>query len=227
MRAAVRFTVGSLLIATALCGLPDPSGAQESPADARPLFAGRNVLVVYLSRTNNTKAVAELIHQRVGGTIAAVEPATPYPSDYEATVQQVTRENDTGHLPPLKASVERIEQYDVVFLGFPTWGMQLPPPMKSFLRTHDLRGKTVVPFNTHAGYGVGRSLQTVRDLCAGCTVLEAFSTRGGVERDGRYLVIQGARATDVREELARWLQTIDATSVATARSRRRRPRTSH
>ena len=165
----------------------------------------KNVLIVYLSRTNNTKAVAEFIHQRVGGAIVAVELEKPYPADYGAIVRQVVRENETGYLPPLKTKIDRIEQYDVVFLGFPTWGMQLPPPIKSFLRQYNLRGKTVIPFNTNAGYGVGSSFQTVRDLCAQCTVLEGFSTRGGVERDGEYLAIKGARATEVQEELERWL----------------------
>lgn len=118
--------VRSLVIA-AICVLPDCSSAQQPRANAQPLFAGKNVLIVYLSRTNNTKTVAEFIQQRVGGTMMAVELEKPYPADYEATVQQVARENETGYLPPLKTKIDRIEQYDVVFLGFPTWGMQLPP----------------------------------------------------------------------------------------------------
>jgi flavodoxin len=196
----------SLVIATALCALPDCSSAQQPRADAEPLFAGKNVLIVYLSRTNNTKAIAEFIHQRVGGSIVAVELETPCPADYDDTVQQVARENETGYLPPLKTKIDRIGQYDVVFLGFPTWGMQLPPPMKSFLRQHNLGGRTVIPFNTNAGYGVGSSFQTVSDLCAQCTVLEGFSTRGGVERDGQYLVIKETRAAEVQKELESWLQ---------------------
>jgi hypothetical protein len=95
-----------------------------------------------------------------------------------------------------------------VFFGFPTWGMQLPPPIKSFLRQHNLKGKTVIPFNTNAGYGVGTSFQTVRELCAGCTVLEGFSTRGGVERDGQLLVVRGTRAEQVRQEVDGWLRKL-------------------
>jgi len=208
-------TVRSLVIATAIGVLPVCSSGQQPRANAQPLFAGKNVLIVYLSRTNNTKTVAEFIQQRIGGTIVAVELEKPYPADYEATVQQVARENETGYLPPLKTTIDRIEQYDVVFLGFPTWGMQLPPPIKSFLGQQNLRGKTVIPFNTNAGYGVGSSFQTVKDLCAQCTILEGFSTRGGVERDGQYLVIQGARAAEVQKELEGWLQK---THAAFARS---------
>ena len=89
VKVMARNAVRSLVIATAICLLPDCSSAQQPRANAEPLFAGKNVLVVYLSRTNNTKAIAEFIHQRVGGSIVAVEVETPYPADYDATVQQV------------------------------------------------------------------------------------------------------------------------------------------
>jgi flavodoxin len=207
--------VMSLIIAATICLPSGCSRAQELPADTQPLTGEKKILIVYLSRTNNTKAVAEFIHQRIGGSIVAIELERPYPADYNATVQQVARENETGYLPPLRTTIDRIEQYDVVFLGFPTWGIQLPPPIKSFLRQHNLKGKTVIPFNTNAGYGVGSSFQTVRDLCPQCTVLEGFSTRGGVERDGQYLVIKGARAAEVQKELDSWLKK---TQAAFARS---------
>ncbi|MGH8242467.1 MAG: flavodoxin, partial [Steroidobacteraceae bacterium] len=118
-------------------------------------------LILYLTRTNNTKAVAEIIHQQVGGTVMEVEPATPYPRNYDAIVGQVDRENESGYTPPLERMIGNIQGYDTVFFGFPTWDMQLPPPMKSFLGKHDLSGKTVIPFNTNGGYGVGSSFQTI------------------------------------------------------------------
>jgi hypothetical protein len=62
--------------------------------------------------------------------------------------------------------------------------MQLPPPMKSFLKQYNLKGKTVVPFNTNAGYGVGGSFATVKELWRDSSVLEGFTTTGGIERDG-------------------------------------------
>ena len=113
-------------------------------ANSQRVPTEKNTLIVYLSRTNNTKAIAEIIHQKVGGTLVALELETPYPADYRATVQQVVHENETGYLPPLKTKIDRIEQYDFVFLGFPTWGMQLPPPIKSFLHQYNLKGKTVI-----------------------------------------------------------------------------------
>lgn len=110
--------------------------------------------------------------------------------------------------PPLKTKIENIQEYDTVFLGFPTWDMQLPPPMKSFLNKYDLGGKTVIPFNTNGGYGVGSSFQTIEDLPPDANTLEGFSTKGGLERDGIYLAIKGERREEVRTEVAEWLRKI-------------------
>ena len=108
----------------------------------------------------------------------------------------------------MKTKIERIEQYDVLFVGFPTWGMQLPPPVKSFLHQYDLKGKTVIPFNTNGGYGPGSSFQTVRELCPHSTILEGFAIRGGSERDGQYLLIKDARAEEASKEVETWLKKI-------------------
>src|SRR6476659_6325381 len=107
------------------------------------------ILIVYLSRINNKKEIAEIIQRNVGGTLVSLELEKPYPEDYRQTVQQVVQENETNYLPPLKTKIDSIENYDVVFVGFPTWDMKLPPPMKSFLSHYNLGGKTIVPFNTN------------------------------------------------------------------------------
>ncbi len=169
---------------------------------------GEEILIVYLSRTNNTKAVADIIHEKVGGKLVALELQTPYPVDYHATVQQVVHENETGYLPPLKTVIDGPDQYDFVFVGFPIWDMKLPPPMKSFLHQYSFPGKTIIPFNSNGGYGPGSTFQTVRELCPQSTVLQGFSTRGGLERDGQLLAIKDARAEEVRKEVENWLRTV-------------------
>jgi flavodoxin len=166
------------------------------------------VLIVYLSRTNNTKAIAEIIQKNIGGRLIALELETPYPENYKATVDQVVHENVTGFLPPLKTKIDSIEKNDVIFVGFPTWGMQLPPPMKSFLKQYDLRGKTIVPFNTHAGYGPGGSFETIKNLCPNSTILEGFSIKGGVERDGIYFVMEGEKEKQAQIDVKRWLRKL-------------------
>src|SRR5580704_5170888 len=137
-----RTVVLLLTISTILCLASGPSRAQQPAANSQRVPPEKNTLIVYLSRTNNTKAIAEIIHQQVGGTLVALELETPYPADYRETVQQVVRENETGFLPHLKTKIDRIEQYDFVFLGFAACGMQLLPPVKGFLYQYNLKGKT-------------------------------------------------------------------------------------
>lgn len=197
-----------MILFVVICLLSGAARAQQRTAKAQVLPTEKKILIVYLSRTNNTKAIADIIHDKVGGKLVALELQTPYPADYHATVQQVVRENETGYLPPLKTVIDDPDQYDVVFVGFPTWDMKLPPPMKSFLHKYSFREKTIIPFNSNGGYGPGSTFQTVRELCPQSTVLQGFSTRGGLERDGQLLAIKDARAEEVRTEVDKWLRTI-------------------
>jgi hypothetical protein len=84
----------------------------------------------------------------------------------------------------------------------------LPPPMKSFLHQYDLSGKTIIPFNTNAGYGVGSGFQTVKELCSRSKILPGFEIKGGIERDGILLVIKGEKAKEAETEVKKWLQKI-------------------
>src|SRR5918998_1676881 len=99
--------------------------AVETPPDKN------NVLIVYLSRTGNTEAIAKMIRENTSSDLISLELEKPYPKDYQAIVKQVSEENETGYLPPLKTKINDIQKYDTIFLGFPTWGMRLPPPLKS------------------------------------------------------------------------------------------------
>jgi flavodoxin len=168
----------------------------------------KKILIVYLSRTNNTKAVAEMIHSYIGGKLVAIELQKPYPENYRQQVDQVVHENESGFLPPLKTKIDSIEKFDVVFIGFPTWAMQMPPPMKSFLHQYNLSGKIVIPFNTNAGYGVGSGFETLKQLCPNSNVQEGFSTKGGIERDGVLFVMEGEKEKQVQDEVKKWLQKI-------------------
>ena len=190
----------SFLLIIGLCISSGCSNAQS--------IASGKILIVYLSRTNNTKAVAEIIQKNVGGTLVALELEKPYPQDYRATVEQVVKENETGFLPPLKTKIDSIQKYDVVFVGFPTWGMKLPPPMKSFLHQYDLSGKTVIPFNTNDGYGIGSSFETVKELCPNSKMLEGFSIKGGMESDGQPRLSKNENEKEAETKVKQWLQKI-------------------
>ncbi|QNL51836.1 flavodoxin [Olivibacter sp. SDN3] len=203
------FLLSTFLLTWTSCSAELPAkGKEESHTEKGRLLTDKKVLIVYLSRTKNTKAVAEIIQKKVGGDLVALELVTPYPEHYQTTVDQVADENARGYLPPLKTTIDNIAEYDVVFVGFPTWGMQLPPPMKSFLNEYELRGKTVIPFNTNGGYGIGSTFETVEQLCPDSKVLEGFTTKGGVERDGILFVMQGDREKQVQNEVQNWLKKL-------------------
>lgn len=184
------------------------SKAQNSISENKSMLNDKNVLIVYLSRTKNTKTIAEIIHQNIGGTLVALELQTPYPEDYKAIVDQVAKENETNFLPPLKTKIDDVEKYDVVFLGFPTWGMQLPPPIKSFLSQNNFKGKIIIPFNTNAGYGIGSSFETVKNLCPVSKILDGFTIKGGIERDGILFVMDGEKKIEAEKEVKEWLTKI-------------------
>ena len=210
MKTTLKFCI--LLIATS-CMITGCTKAQRPATDenvtGKADFSGKNVLIVYLSRTKNTKAIAEIIQKNVGGKLVSLELEKPYPENYRAIVDQVAKENSSGYLPPLKTKIDSLEKYDVIFLGFPTWGMQLPPPMKSFLSKHNLKGKTLIPFNTNAGYGIGSTFQIVKDLAPSSKILEGFSTQGGIERDGIYFVMEGEKEKQANVEIQKWLRKIE------------------
>lgn len=192
-----------------ICMLSSCSHAQKTAVPIQKAAAQPKILIVYLSRTNNTKVIAEIIQNTVGGDLAAIELEKPYPENYQKTVAQVAAENETGYLPPLKTKIDSIEKYDIVFIGFPTWGMKLPPPVKTFLKQYDLKGKTVIPFNTNAGYGVGSSFETLKELCKDCTVPEGLVMEGGKEKEGILFVMEGTKKVNAISEVKKWLEKIN------------------
>lgn len=198
-----------VLITIVVCMFSGCSKAQGNLQNKEEsISADKNILIVYLSRTKNTKAVAEIIQKNTGGLVVEIELQNPYPEDYKKIVSQVAKENETGYLPLLKTKIPNIEKFDTVFVGFPTWGMQLPPPMKSFLKQYNLEGKTLIPFNTNAGYGIGSSFQTVKELCTESRILEGFSVKGGIEKDGILFVMEGEKEKEVQTQIKKWLKKI-------------------
>ena len=169
---------GSLLLslATGLSVSARSSAAQQTPSNNR-------ILVACFSRSGNTRVIAGQIRRALGADLFEIQPVEAYPEDYEAVVSQAQREREAGYEPPLAASVPNIESYEMIFLGFPIWGMSTPPPIRSFLSTHDLSGKTVVPFITHGGYGLGESLAVVAEHAPRAQLIEGFFLQADQERE--------------------------------------------
>jgi len=156
------------------------------------------VLVAYFSHSGNTREVARQISEATGGDLFEIVPATPYPTEYRAVVDQGKKEIEAGVRPALKNPVGDLSQYDVIFVGSPCWWSTVAPPVATFLADCDWAGKTVVPFMTHEGSRMGRSEEDIRKLCAGATLLGGLPLRGGAVKDSRDVVrkwVQGLNLT--------------------------------
>jgi flavodoxin len=136
-------------------------------------------LTVFYSHSGNTRECAHQIHEEVGGDIVELIPAEPYPTEYGAVADQAKKELKLGYKPALKTRIENIQSYDVIFVGSPNWWNTVAPPVMTFLSTYDLSGKAAVPFITHEGTGLGRSVTDIARLCPDSTVLEGLAVWGG------------------------------------------------
>ena len=136
------------------------------------------ILVAYFSHSGNTLEIAHQIHKSAGGDIFEIQALKPYPVDYDTVVQQARQELDSNFKPALKTKLENIRPYDSVFIGYPVWWGTIPAPVKTFLLEYDLSEKTVAPFCTHEGSGLGRSAMDISKLCPGSTLLDGIAIRG-------------------------------------------------
>jgi flavodoxin len=119
-----------------------------------------------------------MISERIGCDVYRIEPADPYPGDYEETVARNVREQDTDARPAIAGPLPSIEAYDTVLLGSPIWNVRAPMIMTTFTESLDLRGKTIVPFTTHAMSGLGTTARDYAASCPGATIAEGLAVRG-------------------------------------------------
>jgi flavodoxin len=167
----------------ALSSLPLAGAAQSAVADnGRVQRVLSPVLVACFSRTGNTSVVAGLLQRATGADVFEIRPAVAYPEEYLATVEQARVERDRGVEPALEQLNAGIARYDTVFLGFPIWGETAPPVIRSFLSKHDLAGKTLVPFITHGGYGLGDSEAVIKRHAPKAVLQRGFSMQADQER---------------------------------------------
>lgn len=127
----------------------------------------------------NTEAAAKMIQAQTGGDLFAIEPAKAYPADYTRCTEVAQEELDRNARPALARQQESLDDYDLIILGYPNWWGTMPMPVWSFLEAHDFTGKTILPFCTHEGSGLGQSERDIRKLCPRARVLRGLAIRGG------------------------------------------------
>jgi flavodoxin len=156
------------------------------------------LLIVYFSHSGNTRKIANLIHREVGGAIHEIQPKVPYPNSYNAVVDQAKQEIQAGYKPAVQSTLDHIESYDTIFVGSPNWWSTIAPPVATFLSEYDLSGKTIVPFCTHGGGGLGRIGRDIARLCPRSTVLSCLG-------------IDGSGTRNAQAEVSAWLSQVGMT----------------
>lgn len=126
----------------------------------------------------STQQLAVWIHDEVGGDLVALTPTNAYPLGYNETADQAKQEADNNTRPPFEDLGVNIDDYQTIYIGYPIWWYTVPMIVNTFFDTYDCSGKTIIPFNAHAGSGNGGTYDTIRSLEPNATVLDGLAIRG-------------------------------------------------
>lgn len=180
----MKFRIILLIVATGLFIFNKGSVAAENG----------HPLVLYFSHSGNTRFLAEMIHEQVGGDLVELKTASPYPPDYDTVVEQAKREQNEKYRPRLATGIDNLDSYSVIFVGYPNWWGTMPMALFTFFEEYDLAGKILVPFCTHEGSDLGRSVSDMQTLAPRATILEGLAVRG-----------KSVRSESAGKDVAEWL----------------------
>ena len=185
-----------------------PSGTDKNTTTEQPQtpnLTGKKSIVVYFSCTDNTKTIAEYVAESAGADIYRIEPLVPYTSadlNYNNADSRTSKEqNDAAARPAIAGSLPSLNNYEVVYLGYPIWWGQAPKIMYTFVESCDLAGKIVIPFCTSGGSGIGTS----------ATNLQAADRGNATWIEGQRF--SGSSSKSVVE---RWVQGLDLSKTTSA-----------
>ena len=178
----------------------------ETPTDSD----GKNILVAYFSRADenynvgtidkgNTQIVAEFIADEVGADSFHIETVTPYPEDYDECCDVAKQELADKARPEIQGGVENMEQYDIVFLGYPIWWGDMPMAVYTFMDSYDFSDKVVIPFNTHEGSGESGTYSAIGSYLPNAQVLDGMAIQGQTAQEF---------SSDTQQAVRDWLDSL-------------------
>jgi flavodoxin len=127
----------------------------------------------------NTEVIANKIQRLLDDAdLFKIDTVNEYPVDYMRTTEVAKEELRREVRPKLTAEVENMSQYDTVILGYPNWWGTMPMAVFTFLESYDFTGKTIIPFCTHEGSGMGHSVSDIKQMCPCATVLDGTPIHG-------------------------------------------------
>ena len=140
--------------------------------------ASADTLIIYFSCTGNTKAAAEEIQRQTGADMLEIVPEIPYTAEdlnYNDDDSRANQEqSDDSARPAISGSIDNFDSYEIVFVGYPIWWGTLPKIVNTLLDTYDFSGKTVIPFCTSGGSGIGTSVSAIREAEPEASVLDGL-----------------------------------------------------
>ena len=145
----------------------------------------------YLS-TGNTEKIAKMVAEIRGADLFQIEQKVPYAADYNTCIEEAKKDLKENIRPGLVSTLESIDGYDEIYIGFPNYWGTMPMAVFTFLEQFDWSGKTIHPFVTHEGSGFGKSMDDLEKVCRG-----AVFTKG--------LAISGSSVDYARAKVERWV----------------------
>ena len=181
-----------------------PAQPGDGDNDDTPTPGGNGkYLALYCSRTSNTERVAQQIRTTLDCDILEVEPQTPYDDNYNSMLERSQEELAAirqGNYPPIKTSVENLDDYDIIFVGYPIWYGSMATPMQTFLHDHAAKfaGKRIALFATSGSSGISTSVSEARTLCPDATIIE------------QSLLLTSSTLSQMTTRVPAWLEAIGA-----------------
>ena len=168
---------GSTKVQTDSSNSADDAEADHT-AQAEQTGGGSNMLVAYFSlageqygvgvvEEGNTSIIAHMIAEKTGADLFEIEAVTPYPISHSELLDVSRQEMANNARPEIAGTVDNMDDYDTIFIGYPNWWGDMPMIVYNFLESYDLSGKTIVPFCTHGGSGLSNTESTIADITGG------------------------------------------------------------
>lgn len=166
---------------------PEDTAQPSGDLSGEPEDGGAKILIAYFSATNNTENIANHLDSILDADLYEIVPETPYTSDdlnYNDSSSRSSQEmDDPSARPAISGSVDNMEQYDVIFLGYPIWWGEAPRIINTFLESYDLSGKTIAPFCTSASSPLGSSAAHLQEQTDGVPWLDGHRFSGNASAD--------------------------------------------
>ena len=145
------------------------------------------VLVAYFSASGVTAKVAEKLSKAINADLYEIAPEDPYAKADLNWMNKKSRSsvemNDRSSRPAIGNKVENMDQYDTVFVGFPIWWYREPSIIDTFMESYDFTGKTIIPFATSGGSGLGESYKNLQTLAPGAKVTDGERFSAGISEE--------------------------------------------